>query len=83
MSKREEIVELASGNPIKTLGGWGIRSEHAYIAAFASLGLVFLTWLVSRAKRDERSQSDRWGLFLGEWFVGLLALGVALRQEED
>ena len=83
MSKRNEIVELASNNPIKMLNGWGIRSEHAYIAAFVSLGLVFLSWIVSRIKRDERSQSDRWGIFIGEWVAALLALGVALRHEED
>ncbi|MGN6198054.1 hypothetical protein [Humibacter sp.] len=83
MSKRNEIVELASNNPIKMLNGWGIRSEHAYIAAFVSLGLVFLSWIVSRMKRDERSQSDRWGIFIGEWVAALLALGVALRHEED
>jgi hypothetical protein len=83
MSKRNEIVELASDNPIKMLNGWGIRSEHAYIAAFVSLGLVFLSWIVSRMKKDERSQSDRWGLFIGEWVAALLALGVALRHEED
>jgi hypothetical protein len=83
MSKRNEIVELASNNPIKMLNGWGIRSEHAYIAAFVSLGLVFLSWIVSRIKKDERSQSDRWGLFIGEWVAALLALGVALRHEED
>jgi len=82
MSKRDEIVELASSNPIRTLSGWGIRSEHAYIAAVVSLGLVFLTWLVSRAKKDERARSEHWGLFLGEWVASLLALGVALRLEE-
>jgi hypothetical protein len=83
MSKRNEVVELATSNPITMLSGWGIRSEHAYIAAFVSLGLVFLSWIVSRVKKDERSQSDRWGLFIGEWVAALLALGVALRHEED
>ncbi|MHA7985779.1 hypothetical protein ACX9R5_08225 [Rathayibacter sp. CAU 1779] len=82
MSKRDEIVELASNNPITTLSGWGIRSEHAYLAAFVSLGLVFFIWLVSRAKKDERSRSEHWGLFLGEWVASLLALGVALKLEE-
>jgi hypothetical protein len=83
MSKRNEIVELASNNPIKMLSGWGIRSEHAYLAALVSLGLVFLSWVVSRMKKDDRSQSDRWGIFIGEWVAALLALGVALRHEED
>lgn len=83
MSKRNEIAEFASSNPIKMLNSWGIRSEHAYIAAFVSLGLVFLSWIVSRMKKDERSQSDRWGLFIGEWVAALFALGVALRHEED
>lgn len=83
MSKRDQVVELASSNPITVLRGWGIRSEHAYIAAFVSLGLVFLTWLLSRAKKDERSRSEHWGLFIGEWVASLLALGVALRMDED
>ena len=83
MSKRNEIVELESNNPIKMLSGWGIRSEHAYLAALVSLGLVFLSWVVSRMKKDDRSQSDRWGIFIGEWVAALLALGVALRHEED
>ncbi|WP_051143154.1 hypothetical protein [Humibacter albus] len=81
MSKRDDVVELG-GNPIKTLYGWGFRSEHAYLAAFVSLGLVFLSWVVSRIKHDERDQSDRWGLFIGEWVAVLLALGVALKHEE-
>jgi hypothetical protein len=81
MSKRDDVVELG-GNPIKTLYGWGFRSEHAYMAAFVSLGLVFLSWVVSRIKHDERDQSDRWGLFIGEWVAVLLALGVALKHEE-
>jgi hypothetical protein len=34
-------------------------------------------------KKDDRSQSDRWGIFIGEWVAALLALGVALRHEED
>jgi hypothetical protein len=82
MAKEPELASF-DFNPIKTLNGWGIRSEHAYLAALVSLGLVFVTWIVSRAKRDERSQSDRWGLFLGEWVAALLALGVALRHEEN
>jgi len=81
MSKRNEIAELATSNPIKVLNGWGIRSEHAYLGACVALGLVFLSWIVSRIKRDDRSQSDRWGLFIGEWVAALLALGVALRHE--
>ncbi|QDZ14706.1 hypothetical protein [Humibacter ginsenosidimutans] len=82
MSKRDEVVELASSNPISLLSGWGIRSEHAYLAAVVSLGLVFITWLVSRAKKDDRGRSEHWGLFLGEWVASLLALGVALKLEE-
>lgn len=69
---------------IKTLHSMGVKSEYAYSAGLGSIGVTFLSWLVSRGKPDDsRAQSDRWGIFVGQWAPTLLALGVALRLEEQ
>lgn len=69
---------------LKKIQGLGIRSEHAYLAGFASIGLSFVSWVISRINpKDPKAQSDRWGLFVGEWAPTLLALGVALKLEEN
>lgn len=71
---------------IKTLSGAGLRSEHAYIGGFASIGLSVMSYFVARktAKKDHnnKAQSDRWGLFIGQWAPTFFALGVALKLEE-
>lgn len=62
----------------------GLKSEYAYIGAFASIGLSLATWFVSRNKSgDSKAQSDRWGIFIGHWAPTFMALGVALKLEED
>ncbi len=68
---------------IEVLHGWGVRSGHAYTAGFASIGLSFASWLASRGKADDsKSQSDRWGIFVGQWAPTFFALGIALRHED-
>ena len=68
---------------LKKLSDMGIKSDHLYTAGFASIGLTFLSWAVSRGKKDDsKSQSDRWGLFVGEWTPTFFALGVALTLAE-
>ena len=42
-----------------------------------------VTWLLSRGKGDAKAQSDRWGLFVGEWAPTFFALGVGLKMEEE
>ena len=70
-------------NPIKFLVDTGFKSEYAYTGAFISIGLSLLSWLVSRGdKRDDKAQSDRWGIFIGHWAPTFMALGVALSVEE-
>ncbi|TXK20033.1 hypothetical protein FVQ89_06580 [Homoserinibacter sp. GY 40078] len=64
------------------LHDWGLRSSHAYSAGFLSIGLSFVSWLVSRGRKEPRDQSDRWGLFVGEWAPTFFALGIALKHEE-
>ena len=71
---------------IKQLSGMGLRSEHAYIGGFASIGLSVFSYFVSRkatkAHPESKAQSDRWGLYVGEWAPTFFALGVALKLEE-
>ncbi|WP_028281292.1 hypothetical protein [Arthrobacter sp. H5] len=68
---------------IEKLSEAGIRSEHAYIGGFASIGLSLTSWLVSRGKKgDSKAQSDRWGIFIGHWAPTFFALGIALKLEE-
>ncbi|WP_368809768.1 hypothetical protein [Kocuria sp. CPCC 205233] len=62
----------------------GIKSEYAYAAGFGSTGMTFASWLASRGKPDDsRAQSDRWGIFVGQWAPTFLAVGIALRLEEQ
>jgi hypothetical protein len=60
-----------------------VRSGHAYTAGFLSIALSLGSWLVSRGKKDSKDQSDRWGLFIGEWAPTFFALGIALKHEEE
>ncbi|MFI1972601.1 hypothetical protein BLA24_07915 [Streptomyces cinnamoneus] len=61
----------------------GVRSEHAYMAAMASIGLSFLSWATS-AKTESAGidRADRWGIFVGEWAPTFFGLGLALAQYE-
>ncbi|MBA8793495.1 hypothetical protein FHX74_001100 [Friedmanniella endophytica] len=69
---------------IKKLSEAGFKSEYAYIGAFASIGLSLATYFSSRAKKgDDKAQSDRWGIFIGHWAPTFMALGVALKLEEE
>lgn len=62
----------------------GFKSEYAYVAGFASIALSLGSWLASRGKTgDSKSQSDRWGIFIGHWAPTFMALGVALHLEEN
>ncbi|MGO3146822.1 MAG: hypothetical protein ACTIJ6_03985 [Leucobacter sp.] len=79
----KKLAESTSWNPLRLLNGWGIRSSHAYSLGALSIGLSLMSWLFSRGKDDSKSQSDRWGLFFGEWAPTLFALGVGLKMEEE
>jgi hypothetical protein len=69
-------------DPIEKAHELGIRSSHAYIAGFASIALSFLAWGASRGKKDDRAQSDRWGIFVGHWAPTFFAIGLALKRTE-
>lgn len=62
----------------------GLKSEYAYIAGFASIGVSLISWLVSRNKTgDDKAQADRWAIFIGHWAPTFIAVGVALKLEEN
>ena len=69
---------------ISALHNVGIRSEYAYTAGLISIGLSYASYFISRNKRgDDKAQSDRWGIFIGHWAPTFVALGIALKLEED
>jgi hypothetical protein len=70
---------------IKKLHDVGIRSEHAYIAAVASIGLSVATWITSLSVEPGAgmARADRWGIFVGEWAPTFFGLGLALSQFEQ
>lgn len=67
---------------IKKLVELGVKSDYAYIGAFASMGLSWLSYAVSRGKSD-KGQADRWGIYTATFAPTLFALGVALKLEES
>ncbi|MEU0969235.1 hypothetical protein ABZ357_28900 [Streptomyces sp. NPDC005917] len=69
---------------IKKLHDMGIRSEHAYMAGLASVGLSFASWVTSlKAEQAGIERADRWGIFVGEWAPTFIGLGLALSQYEQ
>jgi hypothetical protein len=70
---------------IKKLHEMGIRSEHAYMAAVASIGLSVAAWATSLNAEPGSgiARADRWGIFVGEWAPTFFGLGVALSQFEQ
>ncbi|GAB2631515.1 hypothetical protein GCM10027168_73520 [Streptomyces capparidis] len=69
---------------VKKLHEAGIRSEHAYMAAFVSIGLSVLTWATSlKAESAGLDRADRWGIFVGEWAPTFFGLGLALSHYEQ
>lgn len=70
---------------IQKMHDMGIRSEHAYTAAIASIGLSVATWAISLNAEPVGglARADRWGIFVGEWAPTLFGLGVALSHYEQ
>jgi hypothetical protein len=68
---------------IEQLHDAGIKSDYAYIAGFASIGLSFMAWTTSRkAESAGIDRADRWGIFVGQWAPTFFGLGNALRSYE-
>ncbi|MFF3322494.1 hypothetical protein [Streptomyces sp. NPDC002889] len=70
---------------IKMLHDKGFRSEHAYTAAFVSIGLSIATWALSLNAEPGAGidRADRWGIFVGEWAPTFFGLGLALSHYEQ
>ncbi|KOV95140.1 hypothetical protein [Streptomyces sp. NRRL B-3648] len=70
---------------VKKMHEMGVRSEHAYLAGFASIGLTVVAWATSlKAERGMGlDRADRWGLFVGEWAPTFFGLGLALSHYEQ
>ncbi|MEU1420677.1 hypothetical protein ACIF6L_19700 [Kitasatospora sp. NPDC086009] len=68
---------------VRRLHEAGITSEHAYAAAFGSIGLSLLSWIASmKAEQAGVERADRWGIFVGEWAPTFFGLGLALAGYE-
>jgi hypothetical protein len=68
---------------IKYLHDAGVKSEWAYAAGFASIGLSFLAWGISRQTEDAGvDRADRWGIFVGHWAPTFFGVGLALNTYE-
>ena len=79
----KDLAKQSSG-VVSVLHNLGIRSEYAYAAGVASIGLSYASYFISRSKSgDSKAQSDRWGIFIGHWAPTFFALGVALKLEEQ
>jgi hypothetical protein len=72
---------------IKAIHDMGIRSEHAYMAAIASIGLSVASWATSLKAEPgghaDLARADRWGIFVGEWAPTFFGLGLALSHYEQ
>jgi hypothetical protein len=70
---------------IKKMHDTGVRSEHAYVAAFASVGFSVFTWVTSLKAEPVGglARADRWGIFVGEWAPTFFGLGLALSHYEQ
>ncbi|MCM2576533.1 hypothetical protein [Streptomyces meridianus] len=70
---------------IKKLHDVGLRSEHAYLAAMASIGLSVAFWFGSLKVEPGANvaRADRWGIFVGEWAPTFFGLGLALSHYEQ
>lgn len=69
-------------DPLRTLHRWGLRSNHAYLAAFAALGLALVLRLFSGKDRDSGSRASGLGGLLGSAVPVLMLLGLGLSREE-
>ena len=69
---------------IERLHQAGLRSDYAYVAGFASIGLSFVAWTLSARVEDAGTdRADRWGIFVGHWAPTFFGLGNALRSYEQ
>ena len=69
---------------IKLLRDLGFTSDVAYLAAMASIGASVAAWAASRSMEDAPGEkADRWGIYVGLWAPTFMALGNALKLDEN
>jgi len=69
---------------IKLLRDIGLTSDVAYLAALASIGASIAAWAASRSREDAPGEkADRWGIYVGLWAPTFMALGNALKLDEN
>lgn len=62
----------------------GVTSDMLYTAGIASIGISVASWIMSLAFEEAgTSRADHWGLFVGEWAPTFMAMGIAMRIEEE
>jgi hypothetical protein len=77
------VGAVASRGVVAALSDAGVKSEWAYVGAFAAIGLTYASYFASRGKKgDSKAQADRWGIFISTWPPTLFALGNALKLAE-
>ena len=68
---------------LRQLHQMGLRADHCYLAGAASIGLSFVSWVMSKQLESAGiDRADRWGIFIGEWAPTFIALGNGLRTYE-
>jgi hypothetical protein len=69
---------------VKLLRGLGITSDAAYLAAMASIAASVAAWAASRKMEDAPGEkADRWGIYVGLWAPTFMALGNAIKIDEN
>jgi hypothetical protein len=69
---------------IKLLRSLGITSDVAYLAAIASIGASVAAWGASRRMEDAPGEkADRWGIYVGLWAPTFMAIGNAIKIDEN
>ena len=51
-----DITDITDFDPIEKAHELGIRSNHAYIAGFASIALSLGSWVASRVRQQEQQR---------------------------
>lgn len=65
---------------IKRIGGLGVSSDMAYLAAAASIILSIFMWNSRRG--NDPAHAERFGIFVGLWAPTLAILGRSLEENE-
>jgi hypothetical protein len=69
---------------IKFLRGLGITSDVAYLGSIVSIGASVAAWAASRNMEDAPGEkADRWGIYVGLWAPTFMALGNAIKLDEQ